>query len=173
MQMALNNVLNDEPPPPLDELARRLDYSSSGVLRTYFSTLCDRILVRRQLHRKLQLLELKRKLQAALLEWPAPCVASLCRRLNMCPDVLRRTCPYECALIRSRYVHTGREVGERRQEQLRQEVDRLVEKLHSEGKYPSTGRVSTRLSKTTLNCWPTVRAAVEDTRRELRLSHPH
>ena len=170
MQMALNNALNDESPPPLDELARRLGYSSSGVLRTYFSTLCDKILARRQLHRRLQLLELKRKLQAALLEWPAPCVASVCRRLNMRPHVLQKTCPHEYSSIRSRYVRTSREIRERRQQQLRQEVHRVVEKLHREGEYPSTGRVSALLSKTTLNHWTAIRAAVEAARQELRLS---
>jgi hypothetical protein len=169
MQMALNNALNDDPPPPLYKLARRLGYAGSGVLRIYFSTLCDKILTRRRLHRKLQLLELKRNLQAALLEWPAPCVASVCRRLNMRPHVLYKTCPHEYSSIRSRYVRTSREIRERRQQQLRQEVHQVVEKLHREGKFPSTGRVSALLSKTTLNHWSAIRAAVKAARRELRL----
>jgi hypothetical protein len=169
MQMALNNALNDDPPPPLDKLARRLGYAGSGVLRIYFSTLCDKILTRRRLHRKLQLLELKRNLQAALFEWPAPCVASVCRRLNMRPHVLYKTCPHEYSSIRSRYVRTSREIRERRQQQLRQEVHQVVEKLHREGKFPSTGRASALLSKTTLNHWSAIRAAVKAARQELRL----
>jgi len=169
MQMALNNALNDDPPPPLNKLARRLGYAGSGVLRIYFSTLCDKILARRRLHRKLQLRELKRNLRAALLEWPAPCVASVCRRLNMRPHVLYKTCPHEYASIRSRYVRTSREIREHRQQLLRQEVHQVVEKLHREGKFPSTGRVSALLSKTTLNNWPAIRAAVKAARQELRL----
>jgi DNA-binding MarR family transcriptional regulator len=169
MQIALNNALNDDPPPPLNKLARRLGYASSSVLRIYFSTLCDKILARRRLHRKLRLLELKRNLQAALLEWPAPCVASVCRRLNMRPHVLYKTCPHEYSSIRSRYVRTSREIRERRQQQLRQEVHQVVEKLHREGKFPSTGRVSALLSKTMLNHWPAIRAAVKAARQELRL----
>jgi len=169
MQIALNNALNDDPPPPLNKLARRLGYASSSVLRIYFSTLCDKILARRRLHRKLQLLELKRNLEAALLEWPAPCVAGVSRRLNMRPHVLYKTCPHEYSSIRSRYVRTSREIRERRQQQLRQEVHQVVEKLHREGKFPSTGRVSTLLSKTTLNHWPAIRAAVKAARQELRL----
>jgi len=169
MQMALKNALNNEHPPSLDEVATRLGYAGSGVLRIYFSTLCDKILARRRLHRKLQVLELKRNLQAALLEWPAPCVASVCRRLNMRPHVLQKTCPHEYALIRSTYVRNSREIRERRQQQLRQEVHRVVEKLHREGKYPSTGRVSALLSKTTLNHWTAIRAAVKAARQELRV----
>ncbi|MGA9059897.1 MAG: TniQ family protein [Terriglobia bacterium] len=169
MQMALKNALNDEPPPSLDEVARRLGYTSSGVLRTYFSTLCDRILARRQLHRKLKLLELKKKLQATLLEWPAPCIASVCRRFNVQRGALQKMYPHEYAALRSRYLHTRREIWERRLQQLRQEVHRVVENLHREGKYPSIGRVSTLLSKTMLNNWPAVRAAVKAARQELRL----
>jgi transcriptional regulator with XRE-family HTH domain len=169
MQMALKNALNNSPPPSLDEVAKRLGYAGSGALRIYFSTLCDKILARRRLHRNLQRRELKRNLQAALLEWPAPCVASVCRRLNMRPHVLYKTCPHEYSSIRSRYVRTSREIREHRQQQLRQEVHQLVEKLHREGKYPSTGRVSALLSKTTLSHWPAIRAAVKAARQELRL----
>ena len=169
MQMALKNALNDDPPPSLDEVARRSGYSSSGVLRTYFSTLCDKILARRQLHRKLQLLELKKKLKATLLEWPAPCIASLCRRFNVQRRALQTMYPREYASIRLRYLRDRREIWERRRQQLRQEVHRVVERLHREGQYPSIGRVSTLLSKTTLNNWPAVRAAVKAARQELKL----
>jgi hypothetical protein len=77
--------------------------------------------------------------------------------------------PHEYAALRSRYLHTRREIWERRLQQLRQEVHRVVENLHREGKYPSIGRVSTLLSKTMLNNWPAVRAAVKAARQELRL----
>jgi hypothetical protein len=140
MQMALKNALNEEPPPSLDEMAKRLGYSGSRILRSYFSSLCDKILTRRRSHRKLQLLELKKKLQAVLLENPAPCIAGVCRRVNVQPRVLQRLYPHEYASIRSRYVRTSREIRERRQQQLRQDVHRAIEKLHREGKCPSTGR---------------------------------
>jgi DNA-binding MarR family transcriptional regulator len=169
MQMSLKNALNDEPPPSLNELAKRLGYASSGVLRTYFSTLCDKLLARRRRHRRLQFLELKKKLKATLLEWPAPCIASVCRRFNVQRGALQKMYPHEYAALRSRYLHTRREIWERRRQQLRQEVHRVVEKLHREGKFPSIGRVSTLLSKITLNSWPALRAAVKAARQELRL----
>jgi hypothetical protein len=167
IRVALERALNNEPPPPLDEVARQLGYSSSPVLRNHFSTLCDQILERRRLHRKLRFLELKRKLQATLLEWPPPCIASVCRRFNVFPRRLLKKYPREYASIVSRYLRTRREIWECRRQQLRQEVLRVVEKLHREGKYPSTGRVSALLSKTSPNSWPAVRAAVKAARQEL------
>jgi DNA-binding phage protein len=167
IRVALERALNNEPPPPLDEVARQLGYSSSPVLRNHFSTLCDQILERRRLHRKLRFLELKRKLQATLLEWPPPCIASVCRRFNLLPRRLLKKYPREYASIGSRYLRTRREIWERRRQQLRQEVYRVVEKLHREGKYPSTGRVSALLSEPTLNNWPAIRTAVKAAREEL------
>jgi len=169
MQVALKNTLSDDPPPPLHEVARRLGYASSGVLRTYFSTLCDNLLARRRRHRRLQLLELKKKLQATLLEWPVSCIASVCRRFNVQRGALQKMYPHEYAALRSRYLHTQREIWERRRQQLKQEVHRAVEKLHREGRYPSIGRVSTLLNKGTLNNWPAIRAALKAARQELRL----
>jgi hypothetical protein len=173
MQMTLKNALNDEPPPPLDELARRLGYSSSGVLRNCFSTLCDKILARRRLHRKLRFLELKKKLQATVLEWPAPCLATLCRRFGVQRRVLKKMYPHECASIVSRYLRTRRETWERRQEQIREEVHRAVQKVHGEGKYPTVDRVRALLTKRTRSKWAAIYAAVKAARQELKLPDPY
>ena len=173
IQVALKNALNDDPPPSLDEVAKRFGYASSGVLRTYSSTLCDKLLARRRRHRRLQFLELKKKLQATLLEWPAPCIAGVCRRFNVQRGALQKMYPHEYAALRSRYLHTRREIWERRQQQIREEVYQAVQKLNGEGKYPTIDRVRAWLNKPALNRWSAIHAALQAARQELRLPHPN
>jgi hypothetical protein len=52
MESALRNALNDEPPPSLDELRKRLGYSCSTVLKKHFPLLCEEVMTRRRLHRR-------------------------------------------------------------------------------------------------------------------------
>ena len=85
----------------------------------------------------------------------------------MCRSALQMMVPHEYASIRLRYLRTRTEIWERRRQQLWQEVYQVVEKLHREGKYPSTGRVIALLSEATLNNWPAIRAAVKAARQEL------
>ncbi len=91
----------------------------------------------------------------------------------MQPRVFQRLYPHKYASIRSRYVRTSREIRERRQQQLRQDVHRAIEKLHRECKCPSTGRVSALLNKTTPNYWPAIRAAVKAARQEVSVRDSH
>jgi len=172
MELTLKNALNDEPPPSLHEVVRRLGYSSSEVLRNHFSTLCDKILARRRLHRKQQVLELKKTLRSALLECPARSLTSLCRKFNLPRYSVQKMHPHECASIRSRYVRARNETSECRKEQTIQEVHGIVRRLHGEGKYPTVERVGALLGKTALNKWATVDAAVKAARQELRLAAP-
>jgi len=170
IETALNNVLNEEPPPSLQALARRFGHTSSAALRYHFSTLCDKILARRRSHRKRQVMEWRKMLRSALLEWPPPCFPSLCRRLNLSPHSLQKMYPRECAAIRSRFVRARKEILCRRQEKLGQEVRQIVQRLHRENKCPSLERVTALLSKGTIRQWAAVRAAVSAARQELRLA---
>jgi len=170
IKVALTNALNEEPPPSLQELAKRFGYTTSGALRYHFLTLCDKILARRRSHQKQQKMEWRKMLRSALLEWPPPCFPKLCRRLNLSPHSLRKMCPHEWALIRSRYVRGRREILRRRQEELGQEVRQIVQRLHRENKCPSVERVTALLSKGTIRRWAAVRAAVSAARQELRLA---
>jgi AraC-like DNA-binding protein len=170
MEIALKNALNDELPPSLDQVRRQLGYSSSEVLRNHFPVLCDEILARRRLHRQQQILELKKTLRSALLESPAPSLASLCKRINLPRHSLEKMCPHECSLIRSGYLRARKEASECCKEQMRQEVHRIVQNLHGEGKYPTIARVRALLSKKMLNKWAEIYAAVVAARQDLSLA---
>jgi DNA-binding phage protein len=167
MERALRNALTLEPPPSLDELRKRLGYSCSTVLKNHFPVLCNEILTRRRLHRRERILELKGALRSALLDVPAPSLVSLCKTLNTPEHALEKMCPRECALIRARYRHARAGTSVRRKEQLRQEVRKIMQKLHGEGNYPTIKQVRSLLSQR--NHWAEVSTAVATVRKEFRV----
>ncbi len=168
MESALENALNDEPPPSLDNLRTRLGYSCSTVLKNHFPVLCNEILTRRRLHRREKILELKEALRSALLGVPATSLVSLCKTLNTPQHALEKMCPRECASIRARYRYTREDASVRRKEQLRQEVRKIMQKLHGEGNYPTIKQVRILLSQR--NKWAEVSTAVASARKEFRAS---
>jgi DNA-binding phage protein len=168
MESALKNALNDEPPPSLDNLRRRLGYSCSTVLKNHFPVLCNEILTRRRLHRREKILELKEALTSALLGVPATSLVSLCKTLNTPQHTLEKMCPRECASIRARYRYAREDASVRRKEQLRQEVRKIMQKLHGEGNYPTIKQVRILLSQR--NKWAEVSTAVAIVRKEFRKS---
>jgi hypothetical protein len=169
MKRALKNALNDEPPPSLEELRRRLGYSCSTVLKNHFPVLCDKILARLRSHRRQKILELKKALRSALLDVPAPSLVSLCKVLNIPKHSLEKMCPRECASIRARYLDARKDASVQRKEQLRQEVRQIMLKLHDEGKYPTIKQVSNLLGPRR-NKWAEVSAAVATIRMEFRFA---
>ncbi len=168
MERALENALTDEPPASLDELCRRLGYSCSTVLKNHFPVLCNEILTRRRFHRRQKVLELKKALQSALLNVPAPSLVSLCKTLKTPEHTLDKMCPRECASIRARYRHAREDASARRKEQLRQEVRKIMQKLHGEGRYPTIKRV--RIMRGQTNNWAEVSTAVAIARNEFRIA---
>jgi DNA-binding phage protein len=168
MERALEKALNDEPPPALDDLRRRLGYSCSTVLKTHFPVLYNEILTRRRLHRREKILELKEALRSALLDVPAPSLVSLCKTLNTPEHALEKMCPRECASIRARYRHAREDASVRRKEQLRQEVRKIIQKLHGEGTNPTIKQVRILLGQR--NNWAEVSTAVASARKEFRVS---
>ena len=117
--------------------------------------------------RSQRIAELRRTLQAVLLEEPAPSFSATCRRLGLASATLTKTCPDESAAICSRYVRSRSETSRRRREQLSQEIRRVVRNLQSEGKCPSVSRVTALIPNTGLKDWRTISASVKAVRQEL------
>jgi AraC-like DNA-binding protein len=101
MELALKDAAKAERPPALGEIAKRLGYSNSEILRRYFPARCDKILARRRLFRRQYIQKLRRAVRSALSEWPCPSLTSLCKRIGLCHSYLQKLCPHEWALIRS------------------------------------------------------------------------
>jgi hypothetical protein len=167
MKIAVSNALSENPVPTLEELCKRLGYSNSGTLRKRFPGLCDQILERRRMARDQHITELRKILQSALLEWPVASLVTVCKRIGLSYGTLWKMWPEESAAIWARYLRHRRETLECRKEQMRQEVRRIVQRLHGEGKCPSVKRVRALLSKTTLKDRTAVQAAVKAARQEL------
>jgi DNA-binding MarR family transcriptional regulator len=166
MERALRNALNHEPPPSLDELRKRLGYSCSSVFKNHFPLLYEEVMTRRRLHRGKKILELTKALQSALSDVPAPSLVSLCKSLNTPEHTLEKLCPRECASIRARYRHARADSSVRRKEQLRQDVRKILRKLHGEGKHPTIKQVGDLLGSR--NSWFEVSAVVATIRTEFR-----
>jgi len=169
MEEVLTDALTEETPPPLDEVRRRLGYSSSKVLRNHFPGLCDELLARRRLYQQQQLIDLKTKLQSALLEWPAPSLVDLCKHFSLPSHSLEKMFPAECASIRARHVCALKKTSERRKELAREEVHRVMHQLCCAGLYPTLKRVRAALDKTMRRRWSDVATAAKAVRQELRL----
>lgn len=164
IKCVLESALNDESPPSLDNLRKRLGYSCSTVLKNHFPALCNEILMRRRLHRHEKVLELKRALRSALLNVPAPSLVSLCKTLNTPQHALEKMCPRECASIRARYRHARGDASVRLKAQLRQDVRKIMQKLHGEGNCPTIKQVRILLGQR--NKWAEVSTAVATERKE-------
>jgi hypothetical protein len=158
---------------PRSLLPRSMKCEGDWVTRTqkpsgnHFPALCDQILERRRVLRDQQILEVRKTLQAALSEWPAPPLASMCKQIGLSRSSLEEVCPKECAAIRTRYLRARREASQRRREDLNREVRQIVQRLHHEGKYPTVGRVTALLRETSLREWTALTTAVKTARQEL------
>lgn len=171
MELALKNGLNQDPPPTLREIAKRLGYSNSEILRRYFPDHYDKILAWRRLFRRRHIQKVRHDVRSALSEQPCPSLTSLCKRIGLCRSYLQELCPHEWALIRSRHLQTRRQALRLREEKICQDVRRIVRRIYSEGHCPSEGRVRALLPKPTIGAWRTIRAALKIARQELNLEH--
>jgi AraC-like DNA-binding protein len=82
LRRLLFEALNQEYPPSLYVLARNLGYKSSHPLLRRFRELCDSIINRRAEWKRKRKESIKRALEAALTENPAPSLTNLARRLG-------------------------------------------------------------------------------------------
>ncbi|MHB8413218.1 MAG: hypothetical protein ACYDDI_14900 [Candidatus Acidiferrales bacterium] len=168
----LETALLEDPVPKLSELCKRLGYAHSETLRTHFPVLYDRILARRRALRDQLILELRKTLQASLLEWPVPSLAAMCKRTGRSRSSLLDLCPEESRAIQSRYWPSIKETSRRRREQLASEVREIVRELHRQGIRPTAERVTRLLGKTTLREWKALNAAVKAARQEFDQEYP-
>jgi transcriptional regulator with XRE-family HTH domain len=172
VERTLETALLENPVPKLSELCKRLGYAHSDTFRTRFPVLCDQILARRRALREQRIFELRKALQASLLEWPAPSFATVCKRTGLSRASLLELCPDESKAIQSRYWPARKEASQHRREQLVAEVREIVRKLHRQGTRPTPERVTALLGKTTLREWKALNAAVRAARQEFDQEYP-
>jgi DNA-binding phage protein len=167
VERVLTEAMKEEPVPTLNDLRKRLGYSSSECLQLHFPGLCEQILARRQAAREQRNTELTRTLQDLLLEVPAVSLPVVGKRIGLAPSYLRQLCPEECAALGARYVRWRHEASVLRKARLLEDVREVVLQLHSQGKCPSVTRVASMLPPTALREWKALPAAVKAARQEI------
>lgn len=167
MEMALQKALKEEPAPTLNDLRRRLGYSSSASLRLHFPGLCEQILARRRAVREQWIAEVKRAVQGLRLEVPAVSLRSASKRTGLSYAYLKELCPEECAALGSRYVRWRHEASQLRKAQLTEEVREIVSQLHDQSRCPTVVRVMSLLRPNTLREWKSLIATVKAAREAI------
>ena len=80
---ALKAALNEDPPPPLEQVASRLGYATGHSLRAWEPRLCARLIARRRGFAEQSKKALKKRLKAMLKENPPPSLREVHARLGI------------------------------------------------------------------------------------------
>ncbi|MHB1934996.1 MAG: TniQ family protein [Acidobacteriaceae bacterium] len=170
IRSALEGALRENPPPYLSDLARRLGYSASTVLRAHAPHLCDRLRSRYRRHVLKRRADLESKFLAALEETPVPSVNALCRRLDITRWFTDQYFPETRNALAARRRQWVSAETKRRRERLFQDVRDIAVTLQSQGLYPSTNRIIGHLPIGSSREWKAIDRAVRGAHKALGIS---
>jgi hypothetical protein len=100
---ALKSALNEDPPPALEEVAKRLGYDSDNSIKAWEPRLCARLVERRRRLVERSKNALKQQLKAALRENPPPSMRKVLTRLGITEGVSYHNFPDIHRTIAARY----------------------------------------------------------------------
>src|SRR6266851_2027524 len=162
IRSALEGALRENPPPYLSDLARRLGYSASTVLRAHAPDLCDRLRSRYQRHVLKRRSEPESKFLAALEETPVPSANAICRRLDITRWFVNQYFPDTRNALAARHRQWVSAETTRRRERLFQDVRDIAVTLQTQGLYPSTNRIVGHLPPGSSREWVALNRAVDE-----------
>jgi hypothetical protein len=141
-QTTLFAALHEFPPPPLQEIVKRLKTERS-TLRYRFPELSHAISVRYADYKKNQRFEsIRYQLETIIeTECPPPSLKEVARRLKTSKDLLRRYCLALCNAISQRHATYRKMLGEQKKAEQAQQVRDIAIELHSKGINPTSGSV--------------------------------
>jgi hypothetical protein len=168
IERVLTQALEEHPVPTLQDLRKRVGYSSSSCLQLHFPELCLEILARRRSAQQGKIAKLKSTLEGFLSEVPAVSLTIASQRTGLSRGYLQQLCPQQCAALGGRYRACRHDAHERRKMELFAEVRDVVRKLHKEGRCPSINRVTSLLSPSALKDWKAIAAAVKGARQAIQ-----
>jgi AraC-like DNA-binding protein len=169
IERILRDALEEKAAPTLDEIRKRVSYSSSVCLQFSFPVLCRQILRKREAHHEKRIAQLRVTLEHLQTETPAPSLRTVSTRTGISPSHLKTLCPEQCAVLASRHLSCRHETAALRRTQLIEEVQKIVHDLHCQGKCPTVGRVSALLQPNSLREWKTLTEAVKMARNRIGL----
>jgi len=172
-ECALRAALEEDPPPSATGLSKRLEYSSPNVLRHNFPELYGALLARGAAYQA----ECRNKIHAYLLETlagdSAPQVLEVSEKIGLSPSRAYACYSELCHAIAAKHRHHEKALLAQRRARLRDEVFRVVSRLHEHGEYPSYSRVQAALNIDPLGDSRSIRAFVQEAKQALKVPFPY
>jgi len=103
IELAVSEILNEQPPPSLATITNRVAVREVKTLLSHCPDLKKRLAERRSLFRSLQKEQRRAALEKALVEYPAPAMKQVARRLGLSVSTLVLGYPALCRAIGQRY----------------------------------------------------------------------
>lgn len=170
IEPALEQALQENPPPPVREVCQRVRFSSSSVLNAHAPVLYARLIARRREYAEVCQAELHNKLKAVLNETPPPPPKAVFARMGITDSIARRNFPELHRTIVVRYRQYMHQQARARQEAAKQEIPAIVRRLHDQGICPSVPRVRSLLKTGSLLTWQVLGEAVNSARKALGIN---
>ncbi len=167
---ALEQALQESPPPSIRKVCQRVRFSSSSTLKAHAPVLYARLIARYKEYAEVRRAELHNKLKAALNEAPPPPPKEVCARLGITVSTARRNFPKLHRAVVVRYGRYKHQQVRARREAVEQEIPPIVSQLHEQGICPSVPRVRSLLKSGSILNWNVLGEAVNDARRALGIS---
>lgn len=142
----LQLALKESPPPTVVSVAKRIGCNAVS-LRHHFLEIIRQLVSRYNNYWRSTDWQLaEAQLKEELFKDPPRSMSEVARSLGLCQRGLRRRFPELTKAIARRFEGYAKARKEKRKEQLRQEILKIVAMLNSEGIYPSVKRVAARVN---------------------------
>ena len=164
---ALEQALQETPPPTLRQVAMRVGFSASCVVKAHAPGLYEKLKTTRKAYEKSRLAELRNNLEAVSVENPPPSLKSVYARLGVTESIMNTSFPELRCEIGLRSRRYREEQAQARRDAVRAEIREIVRTLHAQGICPSLPRVTRLLKDGFLREWGVVGKAINDARSEL------
>lgn len=146
---ALQVAMQEQPPPSIQDMCRRLQVSKASTLSRHEPALASLVESRYKTHREEQGHELRAALETALRDRPIiPSLQAVARRLQISSVMLRLRLPDLAAQIVKQHKITSKAEARRKYDGACQKVKIAVEEVIALGMYPSFRRVAARIPET-------------------------
>lgn len=167
VRIKLKATLLEDPPPTLNQVAKRIGYKTSAGLRHHYLELSRAISTRHATYHKTQFENIRYDLQSILGEETPLCLRATASRLGKPSDYLREQFPKECHAIVKRYAHFFRKTVKERKARAKVRLRQLALDLGARGIYPSYTQLRSAWNGPIgLDCLE-VSVALDDIRRQL------
>ena len=168
-RQALRAALEEELPPSLEQISKRVGYGSPTPLRKYFPDLYRALVARRASYQADRKDKLRSALEAILTEEPPPTIPAVCKRLGLSESWLYSLYPDLIHAIAARHRIRRDQSMKDRRERSRMEVFQIVADLHRQGERPSQALVQARLSADAVKDWGTISRLLKEAKRRLNI----